>query len=109
MTANPKFERYVDAYLTLERKLKWGGPRYREPISPEERARKNALDFYEVDENSMAHQVGCTDWTSSRAVIYAIEAVRALNGGSDGVQDGVELLELALAEAKECLADLNRH
>jgi hypothetical protein len=102
-----KFDRYLDAYLTMHRKTKWGGTHWSLPIPIEERAHKNALDFYEVDETSMEHYIGCTDWITSRAAIYAIEAVRALNGGSDTAPDALKLLELAVAEVNECLKKWN--
>jgi hypothetical protein len=81
MAIDPKFERCLEAYLTREHNLKWGG--YGEAITtrsrspPEERARKNPLDFYRLLQRRRSQHgapVGCTDYSSSRAVIYAIEA-----------------------------------
>jgi hypothetical protein len=87
----------------MQRKLSWGGRYFRESISPEECARKNARDFAKVNDTTMAHWVGCTDFSTSRAVIYAIEAVRALNEGSSSAPDALKLLELAAAEVKDCV------
>jgi hypothetical protein len=102
-----KFDQFEDAYRTLEQQLEWGGRYSAESISPEERAHKNALDFAEGDARR-EHWVGRADFSTSKAVVYAIEAVRALNQGSSGTADGLELLALAFAEAQECLTKRER-
>jgi hypothetical protein len=97
-----KFDQFEDAYRILQRKLNWGGRYHQEALSLEERAHKNARDFLEGDK-ARAHFTGCTDFSTSKAVVYAIEAVRALNQGSSGNPDALALLELAAAEVQECL------
>jgi hypothetical protein len=102
-----KFDQFEDAYRTLEEKLNWGGRYYAESISPEQRAHKNALDFAEGDARR-EHWVGRTDFSTSKAVVYAIEAVRALCQGSSGQPDALALLELAVAAVQECLVKQER-
>jgi hypothetical protein len=102
MASNPKFERFLEAYLTLEREADWGGKYFAEAIPPEQRARKNARDFAEGDA-SRAHWVGCTDFSTSKAAVFCVEAVRAMNQGSSGQADALRLLMLAADEVKDCL------
>jgi hypothetical protein len=102
MASNLKFETFLDAYLTLEREADWGGKYFAEAISPEARARKNARDFAEGDA-SRAHWVGCTDFSTSKAAVFCVEALRAMNHGSSGQTDALALLGMAIAEVKDCV------
>jgi hypothetical protein len=42
----------------------------------------NARDFFGADEGDMKHSTGCTDWSSMKAAVFAIEAIRNMNAGA---------------------------
>lgn len=87
---NPKMARYAEAYLTIANaKITFG------PLMSEAEAARYAAEFYREDE-ATTFNLGCTDFQTSRAAVFAVEAIRLLNAGTDGVLGAVALLQLAI-------------
>jgi hypothetical protein len=51
-----------------------------------------------TEEEDLTFLIGCTDFTTAKATVYAIEAARLLCAGDYGVATARRLLALALAE-----------
>jgi hypothetical protein len=50
------------------------------------------------EEDTRAFSIGCSNWETNRAFILSIEAARLLASGSDGDDNAVRLLKLAIGE-----------
>ena len=59
-----------------------------------------ACRFADADDKH-EHHVGCSNWTTNRALIMCIEAARLLNAGTTGDAWAARLLKRALCELQE--------
>lgn len=53
------------------------------------------------EEDSMTYWVGCCDYTTRPAVVFAVEAARNLNAGTSGRDVGLALLKMAVKSVEE--------
>lgn len=58
-----------------------------------------------AQERTLNFRIGVGDWTNARALVYSLEAAKALCGGALGVDVAIDLLELATAEARKAKTD----
>jgi hypothetical protein len=65
----------------------------------QDEAESYAKRFVAEEETTNFH-IGVSDYTSNRALVYTIEAARLLCCGALGVNHGLKLLEMAVAEVK---------
>jgi hypothetical protein len=70
-------------------------------------ALKYAVDF-DKEEDSCTFRIGCSNFTTNRAFILAIEAARLLAGGDDGDQYALTLLQLAVDEVRQAIRENRR-
>jgi hypothetical protein len=104
--------RYVEAYLAMAKKARYRPQapgdgcghvlltreELRDPKRLEEEANAYVKNFVK-EEDTLSFRIGCTNFDTNRAAIYAIEAARCLCGGADGV--AVKLLQMAIDEIKK--------
>jgi hypothetical protein len=57
-----------------------------------------------AEEQTTEFDIGVSDYTTNRALVYTIEAARCMCAGAFGADRVVKLLEMALKEAKTELA-----
>jgi hypothetical protein len=108
---NPRDHRYAEAYLAMVEKARYR-PRApgdgigsvlltRKQLRDPGRLEKEALDYvkgFVAQEDTHSFWVGCTNFETNRATIYAIEAARCLCGGADDV--ALRLLQMAIDEIR---------
>jgi hypothetical protein len=108
-----KYMRFAEAYVAM------AGAKYR-PAAPGDgygsinltdeqmadpdvlaaEAVRYAVRFGREDDECMFN-LGCTDYATNRASVFAIEAVRLLAGGTDGQPYALKLLSLATREIRQ--------
>lgn len=79
-----------------------------ECLDPERLARE-ACDYakrFDAEEDDRAFNIGCSNFTTNRALIWVIEAGRELCGGQDDV--ALELLKMAADEVQKESRQLNQ-
>ncbi|HEX5509842.1 MAG TPA: hypothetical protein VFX37_15180 [Pseudolabrys sp.] len=59
---------------------------------------------FEREEDKHSFSIGCSNFSTNRAFILAIEAARLLGGGSGGNVFAIKLLRLAIKEIKDAEA-----
>ena len=59
-----------------------------------------------AEEQKMEFDIGISDYTTNRALVYTIEAARCLCAGSFASDRALKLLEMALTEAKSEIAKI---
>jgi hypothetical protein len=75
-----------------------------EEIADPERLAKEANAYVQrfvEQEKSLHFRIGTGDWTNARALVYAIEAAKALCGGASSIDLAIKLLNMATAEAQD--------
>jgi hypothetical protein len=55
-------------------------------------------DRFAAEEDDGSFRVGCSNWSTSRAFVWVIEAARLLASGTSGNRYAYELLSMAIAE-----------
>ena len=104
--SKPEYERICEAYLAMVKHAQYR-PAAPSDLTEEQLADRaqlaNEAHAYAVnfitDEDTCKHGIGVTDYSTNRAVVYAIEAARALCGAEKLL--ALKLLEMALAKVKE--------
>ena len=110
----PKLRRFAEAYVEM-----WKQARYR-PQAPSDgmgniqleeeelrdtgRMQREAAAYarrFNAEENKLTFQIGCSDFRTNRAFVWAIEAARQLASGSDGNPFALKLLEMAAREVRQ--------
>ena len=86
---DPRLARYEEAYKILTDQVGY--------LGTAETAGDYAREFRRADD-AMQHWLGCTNWATSRAGVFMVEAVRVLNWGDDGNNLAIHLLKLAITE-----------
>jgi hypothetical protein len=79
-----------------------------ELLDPERLARE-AVKYskqFDAEENTRRFNLGCSNFSTNRALVFTIEAARALCGGADDL--AVELLQMALQEVRTHSKMLNK-
>jgi hypothetical protein len=108
---NPRDHRYAEAYLAMAKEARYRPQapgdgmghvlhtkeEARDPSRLEEETLAYVKNFV-AEEDTLSFAIGCTDFSTGRATIYAIEAARCLCGGADDV--AVKLLKMAIDEIK---------
>jgi hypothetical protein len=109
----PRLERFYEAYLAMAEEARYRpaapgdgcGHVYltraelRDPKQLEEEAVTYAVGFSN-EEDTLKFYIGCTNFSTNRAFVWAIEAARNLAGGDAGNKTAIKLLEMAAAEVK---------
>lgn len=112
----PKLTRFYEAYLAMAQTARYrpaapgdgcGGlyltkAELADPMVLAAEAKKYAVAFCN-EEDSLGFAIGCTNYETNRATIYAIEAARQMCGGTDGNMTALRLLTMALAELKAAM------
>jgi hypothetical protein len=73
-------------------------------IADQDRLEKEATAYakrFVEQEKSLYFRIGTGDWTNAHALVYAIEAEKALCGGASSMDLAIKLLEMATAEARD--------
>lgn len=110
---NEKTMRFVEAYLMMALRA-----RYR-PAAPSdgfgniqltieqcgqtERLLRESIDYavrFDKEEDTRDFGIGCSNFATNRAFVFAIEAARVLASGDDGDATALQLLQLAVEEVK---------
>jgi hypothetical protein len=58
------------------------------------------------EEDDRVFSIGCCDFRSRRATIYAVEAAREMCAGMGGVQTGLKLLKMAVKEMESVAKEI---
>jgi hypothetical protein len=105
------FERYREAY-----KIMWRKARYRpaapgdgcghvnltkQELADQDRLEQEATDYawrFMEEDDKHVYVIGCSNYTTNRALVYTIEAARALTGAADDL--AIDLLQLAIDEIR---------
>jgi hypothetical protein len=109
----PRFERFCEAYRLMAEKAKYRpaapgdgcGHVYltkaelRDRRQLEKEAATYAVGFSK-EEDTLKFYIGCSNFRTNRAFIWAIEAARNLAGGDAGNTTAIKLLEMAAEEVK---------
>ena len=73
-------------------------------LAEPERLANEAHDYavnFIAEENSCTYEIGISDYSTNRALVYTIEAARQLCTGVLGRKVALKLLEMALADVKQ--------
>jgi hypothetical protein len=105
-----KLVRFAQAYLMMaDAKYRPAAPSdgfgniqlTKDEIADEDRLYCEAVKYaaqFSLEEDRHAFWVGCSNYSTNRAFVLAIEAARSLAGGSEFNKQAVKLLELAINE-----------
>jgi len=109
-----KLERFHQAYLAMAKQAKY---RPQAPsdgcgniqLTKEQCADKIRLNAeatayalaFDREEDSLQFWIGCSNFSTNRAFVFAIEAARVLASDSDGNPVAQKLLEMAVAEIRD--------
>jgi hypothetical protein len=73
----------------------------REEARDPKRLAAEATDYarrFDAEESDLSFTIGCSNYSTNRALVFVIEAARSLCGGKDDL--ALDLLEMAVAEVK---------
>jgi hypothetical protein len=74
----------------------------KDEASDPERLAKEAIEYargFDAEEDERAYNIGCSNFSTNRALVFVIEAARSLCGGKDDLADS--LLKMAINEIGE--------
>jgi hypothetical protein len=107
----PRNHRYAEAYLLMAQEAKYRPQApsdgfgtlllTREQVRDPHRLTEETLAYverFEKEEDTRSFNIGCSNFTTNRALIWTIEAARSLCGGVDDL--ALQLLEMAVDEIK---------
>jgi hypothetical protein len=110
---HPRLERFCEAYLAMAEKAKYRpaapgdgcGHVYltKAELRDRKRLEKEAVTYavgFSNEEDTLKFYIGCSNFRTNKAFIWAIEAARQLAGGDEGNATAIKLLEMAAAEVK---------
>jgi hypothetical protein len=114
--SDPKIARFIETYLMMALRAAYrpAAPSdghgniqlNRQALDDRHRLAKEAYKYavaFDKEEDSCSFWIGCSDFTTNRAFILAIEAARVLAGGLDSEPYALALLGLAVEEVKEAI------
>lgn len=114
-----EFTRFKQAYLAMVETAKYrpfapsdglGGIYLdEEELADPERLAKEAAEYAKEFQNTIVKRdwsLGVPNYTTNRALVYAVEAAKCMNAGMD--HPAKQLLQLALREVEESIADRKR-
>jgi hypothetical protein len=106
---DPIFQRYRDAYLQMAPFYRPGAPSdgfgniqlTAEQCRDQQRLRQEASAYtskFLAEDQERVFDIGCADYRTARAFMWAIEAARQLASGSDSNTAAVRLLKMAIED-----------
>jgi hypothetical protein len=116
-TGNPKLARFAESY-----RLMWTIAKYRpqapgdgfghidlsrQQLADQARLHRESVDYaigFSKQEDTDSFMIGCSDFSTNRAFVWAIEAARVLAAGTQSNSFALKLLEMAAQEVKDELA-----
>jgi hypothetical protein len=106
-----KFHRFAEAYLKMASEARYRPPRPAtawatiqlslEECQDQGRLRQEARDYalrFNAEEDKSEFWIGCSDYRTNRAFVWAIEAARCLASGDSGNATALKLLKMAAAD-----------
>jgi hypothetical protein len=118
MSSDPRLARFAEAYLAMAERARYrpaapgdgiGGVFLSEdeaadPARLHSEAAQYASDFLsEEDEDTFS--IGCSDFDTNRAFVWAIEAARLLAAGEEGKRKAVTLLQMAIEDVERTIRE----
>lgn len=109
----PRFsveDRIREAYIEMATKANYR-PEAADGSSADDDLKDEAVRYarrFIAEEDHHQFWIGVSDYTTNRAFVYTIEAARLLCGGALGVNHGLKLLEMAVAEVKAQLPNYSK-
>jgi hypothetical protein len=106
-----RLTRFCEAYVAMARKARyrpaapgdgWGSVYLtRKQLADPEVLKQEAMNYalaFEKEDNARDFHLGCSNWSTNRALVWTVEAARQMCGGCDGNATALRLLKMAAKE-----------